>query len=701
MDLIWTDWVKDPSADPGGEHFRTPYMDWYLQAELAAGRGAEDQASFKVQSQRSPGTRSALFELALPDLPLPKKAVAPGSTSLATPQARVNVLAGLNPAHLPEKNDVIIGVIDAGIAPAHARFRRKGGIGTRILSYWSQGGVWAGQAHLPFGREMMQQDIDRLMGGRREVDEAAFNRAAGLVDFTDPTGERWIETRAPHGTLVADLAGGCDPLAGGAMATFRDRSHLITVDLAPRISIGAAGSFLETFAIWAIRHIVDTADAIWQARFPAEAGRKGFPVVINLSYGIQAGPKDGSLDLQAFVRALNAGRPANQPVRIVLPAGNENLDQVSAVLAGRGEGEVGGIGWRVLPGDATSSYVEINTDPVDAAGDQSQAQRLAALSLTPPLGDALPPDLPPGPGYRRDLIRRGRPHPVARIYCRQGGKALHYVLCIAPTARQADAAPPGKWLISLGTGPLAKLHIQSDQQLTPVRGAEILSYFDDLANTSAALRYRRYNPDTSPRDSYGYDLRTGQVTDHEPLFVGETGPIRRQNTLNAIAGSVGTLTIAGYRASDGWPAAYSATARGFSLGRDADPRSAPTGWMDNDGGKGVMEAAGICEDSPWRAGRLGAGGRSGATVLMGGTSFATAEATRIVAGMMLTWLDNGAPEAHLPASATAFGDYAAQQDALALDRAAQGHWRMPPAAELFKKLGAGRLPRQDHGRLPR
>ena len=690
MRPVWQDWTTDDSADPAGVAFRSPYGDWYLETDP----GSDAERSFTSVSQRGSAGGNPAFPFALPDLPLPKTALPPGATAITAPVPRPNVLDGLEIR--PGKQDVIIGVIDAGIALSHERFRRRGAVGTRILSHWTQGGTWQGQPHLPFGRELMQRDIDGLMGPLAEVDEARFNRAAKLADFAVANGERWIETSDPHGTHVADLAAGCDPL-DPAMAGLRDRTHLIAVDLAPRVSIGASGSFLESYAIWAIRHIVATADAIWQALYPDDPQR-GFALVINMSYGLHAGPKDGSMAIQKFVRSLDAGRDPLAPVRLVLPAGNDNLDRASAVLAGRLQGATDALDWRILPEDRTSGYAEIWTE----------AEALSASDAGPAPISVLPPQGRTGPGtcgragQRSDLVDQDSGQVLARIYCRkvdnltgvaeldtQPKQSVGYVICVAPSWRpEGGAAPSGAWTITLGEGKAAQLYVQSDQVLVPGTGGALLSYFEDVVATPAALRYRSHNPDGSLRDTYAIDRRNGAVSDNEPA--GQTGPIRRQNTVSAIAGAVGALTIAGYRASDGWPAGYSAT--GLAV-----PGS--------DGGR--ITAALISDDSPWRFGRLAAGGRSGAVVALQGTSFATGEATRLLAQHLLDWRAGGS-KGPAPGSAAEIETLAAAADAAAVAAAggaavaaAGGAANLVPAAKLALKLGAGRLPRQDHGRLAR
>lgn len=674
MTLTWGPWQADPSADPTNPATHaTPYGHWYETFEHQV---APSAGGFASCSQA--GAAAAFPGFPLPRLTLPIRALPHCAAGINPPGPRADVTTGLT-ARLNRKS-VITGVIDAGVALSHDRFRRPGG-GTRILSAWAQGGKWAGQTHLPFGCELMQGQIDGHMAACTSalgVDEAAFNRRAGLVDYADPFSERWIDTDAPHGTHVADLAAGFDPAAIG---TLRDRLPMIVVELAPRVAIGPSGSYLEFYVMWAIRHIALTADAIWDALFARgdKAGQGGFPIVINLSYGLLAGPKDGTMAVQKYMAGLNAARPGRPPLVVMLPAGNDNLERGVATLTVAPETRARRIGWRISPEDHTSNYAEVWTGAM-CGSPVAGALHPCAISLSPPGGPA-GPGTAGAEGQFCDLSwsAGGLSEVVARIYCRQTHDAvppatpaqatyhrLHYVICAAPSFRGGErAAPSGVWTIALSTtGPAldALLYVQSDQDLTPGHGLGRMSYFDDpLYATHDALG--RLN------DTYFRDPVTGAVTTNF-----STGPVKRRDTLNAIAAGGGTLTIAGYRRSDGLPADYS------SAGRDgADPQQ--PGY------------ACVSDDGIWRNGRMAAGGRSGSTAVLQGTSFATGEATRIVARDFLRQMDNGVTGTALQVAGAGF--VANVPDP----------WPVPPypmpASAMPLKLGSERLPMQDHGRLPR
>ena len=168
---------------------------------------------------------------------------------------------------------VIVGVIDSGIDWSHPDFTGKDGT-SRILYIWDQCGDTGtrgrGDAGISYGVEWTKADID-----------------SGLCEEMDPSG---------HGTHVSStIAGNGGDLHGfSGMAPDAD---IIVV----KTSFGDV-------------EILDGADYIFR-----KASELNRPVVVNMSFGSQWGPHDGtSLLDQAFDRLL--GRPGEA---IVAAAGNE------------------------------------------------------------------------------------------------------------------------------------------------------------------------------------------------------------------------------------------------------------------------------------------------------------------------------------------------------------------------------------------
>ena len=178
MAFKWKGWEFDGSASPlteGGlrnADYATPYVDWFKAT------GGGNDAGVKIYPQdlskafiplpirtipALPTTGTGLKPYTptikdymaglFPGLPLPPYALRPGAKKIVDPKD----LADLSRIQVaPPVDAVIVGVIDAGFAIGHDRFRNRDG-STRFLAHWDQGGVWDSAApltqteHLPSG----------------------------------------------------------------------------------------------------------------------------------------------------------------------------------------------------------------------------------------------------------------------------------------------------------------------------------------------------------------------------------------------------------------------------------------------------------------------------------------------------------------------------------------------------------------------
>lgn len=665
MTLRWSDWEDDPSADQG----LSPYIDW-LKTVTFEGQEVKDGLSIaplplsRLTCGLEPG--GGLCGDQESPAPLPEIARKPDDQDMAeAPDIQLT--------WMPDQDCAIVGVIDSAIALSHARFRRIDG-GTRFLSAWLQGGSWRPGAAVPFGRELFRTEIDRLMwratlGGT--VDEAAFDRAAGLTQFDDPRGDRRLENNGTHGTHVADLAAGFD-LRDGRLDEARRRLPIIAVGLPPRTSMGANGNFLEFFAIHAVEYIIDRADRIWQACGYGPDG--GFPIVINLSYGLKAGPKDGHMLIEEVIRAATRrAEETGRPIRIVLPAGNDLLAEGVAefdVL----EGGVS-LDWRIKPEDHTPNFAEIWSEVIPGSRGSQPTHPLTAR-VAPPLGPTSP-DSPGSAGQMTTLSDDADPdRPLARIYCRRhdngtpGSAAsrpwhrLGYYLCTAPTLEldRIDGVPSGRWSINVAGGGRAYAYVQSDQTLTFGSVTGLLSTFDHPDFDAVDERGRAIDV-----FDYPYDGSAPELTDLPP-------PITRRGTMNAIANNAESRVIGSYRGSDGKPSVFSSAASSEPVG---DGRAAPTAVLPG-------------EDGAARFGIIAAGSKSGSATAMQGTSFSTALATRRIALAMLDWIDGG-KQGEAPGSEAWFLQQTVQDETA-------GDW---PGQVESVKAGFGRMFSPERGRVDR
>ena len=246
---------------------------------------------------------------------------------------------------------VVVGIIDDGIRLAHERFRLPDGT-TRVQYSWRQDAVYDGLGSTVVGREICKLDlphrdgIDSLLQAHTQaglVDEERLYREAGLIDFRDRD-HKAAALRTAHGTHVLDLAAGYDP----RHALMKLSVPIIAVQLPVSVTEDTSGSKLTAYTAAAIHYIVDRADRL------AGNGPR-LPIVINFSYGMLAGPHDGSLHIEQIMDGFIASRPT--PMRIVLPAGNANLSRCHVECGFDKPTET--LSWRVPPDDQTPTQMEI------------------------------------------------------------------------------------------------------------------------------------------------------------------------------------------------------------------------------------------------------------------------------------------------------------------------------------------------------
>lgn len=606
---------------------QNPYVDWWHQTNETPGsdrlfkdipfarRSWLDSLPMHDQS-----VRVALEQFGGTAVPIPTQAVGNKLECLPDWYKSDFPIEECDP--LPE-DVVIVGVIDTGIALGHRRFRRKDG-SSRFLAIWQQTAEYDGQDALPCGRELYTKDINLFLckhsGGQLNgrLDEEAFNRATHLVEPWHELGHRDLDYRAAHGTHVLDLATGLDP-----NCTDSEKYRIIAVNLPPQYIHGSAGNFLVFFAIFALERIICLADALWRKKHPCVKG--GYPLVVNFSYGMQAGAKDGYSPWEIAIANLIKRRDYNTngaPTRIVMPVGNDNLERGAAVaLMGKGKWTASKrtynlmpevcLPWRIKPSDQTSNFVEICGIPVSKSQKKNKiTQKDFQIFITPPGYSPLP--VPPlGPGQHANL------GDYARIYCPNphGDYPLRLIICVAPTlryGRRLAIAPAGDWEIMVRYIKLDPLdvifHVQSDQSGTRHSRSGEQAYFDHCA-------YKIYREDSRTRDSFDYE--TGK--DEEPW--NEQGPVQRKGTHNALATQLDVMVVGGYRLTDGRPALYSATMNGDR-------------WRDT--GRKVIDGLYPTDDGPAHFGLLAAGSRDGSIVAYRGTSMAAALATREIALQLTT-----------------------------------------------------------------
>lgn len=602
-----------------------------------------------------------------------------------------------------ERDTVIVGVVDVGIPLGHNRFRDADG-NARILAAWQQMGDWsvAKQKHMPFGRELYWADIQKSLARHSKgkwLDEESFNRDTGTVDLANRLGSREAAARASHGAHVMDLAAGDDPhrpwADKAAQKAFQKRVKMIAVNIPDSRIFGAAGTFLDMFVVHAINRIITLADEMWLSCFGNEKGKDGgpigFPVVINLSFGKQAGAKSILGDFPNMVKNLKDARSQSgrlSGLEIVMPAGNDNLGRGNAFLEPL-PGKTESLNWRMQPEDQSSNFVEVWVQPNAKNPTLLSDPSAVEISVTPP-------------GAKKAIKGQfGKDRTVSKlddfaaIYCdhvsfsdNPDEHLIRYLICLAPSLRQVTGgaiAPAGTWKISLhntakqgakNAEVQAVLSVQSDQNIFPGRPVNRLSYFDDK-------RYREFDQSGRPVVTYGFP---SQKNLDAVAAIGESPPVpvRRHGTMNASTAPDQVVAVGGYRRSDGKPAFYSSTGRGPTA---ASKRK--DGTKVNVPGTGLRRAPSVSfptEESPAHYGVMAAGAASGSTVALRGTSFASPQAVREIVDILLR---GGSPD--WPASLTARAQAAENTP----------DFPVVHSDQLVEQLGMGRLPSRRESAVPR
>jgi hypothetical protein len=520
------------------------------------------------------------------------------------------------PLH-PRRDEVVIGVIDHGIAFANKQFAFRDGRGqwcSRIERIWDQ------QRGYPSRPGMLPRELwdspDRALyrsnfwkavpcyGYGRELANAAARPSIDFWlnrPFTEAQLYRHLDylpvqhARA-HGTHVLGLAAGVQSHAFGGRAAkpveeIRDaasRARIIAVQLPALPYKDTSGTGLS----------VQILDAVSYIAFHA-AGRK---FVINLSDGAYAGPHDGNSLLE---RALDGFfSPGDGRRAFVVAAGNQFDERVhwqSQVPANGGETE---LSWRILPDDSSDSHLEIWPTQGSPVGELH-------VCVTPPGGGptefvslggrlALHADAAPGAPALAAIIFSSDP-PNAGPAGPAGPRAMvHVAVGGTRPARSslAATAPHGVWKVRLkntGGTPIAfDAYIERDNPALGDHGPRRQSHFVHPGYPRAG-RTRLAPVDDS---------------DHQ-------SPIRRMGALNNVACARSVLVVGGYVFQTGQLSSYTASGPGRAIAGNAG-----------------VDVLAVCDGSQAIRGVRGCAVRTGTTFRMDGTSVAAPQVTRWVANWM-------------------------------------------------------------------
>ena len=263
----------------------------------------------------------------------------------------------------------------------------------------------------------------------------------------------------------------------------------------------------------------------------AQGSTVRFPLIVNLSYGLTAGAKDGSSPLAQLLQAImNLQLPDLGPVRFVMPMGNHRLSRLNATVT---PGEEHAIGWEVLPDDRTPSFVEFWGPPRAGTAPPPVPMQL----VTRPPGAAASGVTRFGAhGTWQTLTWRGKEIARAYLQSRLTDRGIREVITLVapPTRPEAPDLPyghPGLWRIgvhAVDTQPV-RIEVQRD---------ETLPGFGSRRGRQSFLRERDPNPGEYDRP-------------------GKTRGVLKAGTINALASAPSTIRVGGIFGSTGEVVPYS------------------------------------------------------------------------------------------------------------------------------------------------
>lgn len=510
----------------------------------------------------------------------------------------------------PPLDGRVLGIIDGGLALAHADFLRPDGL-PRVRYFWRQDefdGPHGGCA----GRRL-QQPLDPARSGPRppvmsyghELTAQRIHQAMqaytrhGMVDEDNLYDhlQFWdLKHLMHHGTHVASLAAGqhrgtarmSDGTHWPDMTGARDAASLadiVAVQLDWSNVVDTSGGAMNVSVLDALIYIL--------ARTTPDAR-----VVVNISWGTLAGPHDGSSVLEAAIDQLVELR-GPEHLQVVVPAGNgvQGRTHLNRTLEA---GETVTLSWCVQPDDRTQSFLELWAGYPDLPGEAVQD---LFIQVEPPGRQPLPPLAighagcwPSGDAPLAALI-----FPRRTALGRHGTCAL---LALCPTASldpEDRLAPAGLWRVTL-----------VNKGFHPVVLDAYVERDDVALGTSTGAR-QSYMTDTFYDTSGNIDSFIDNPDDPTP--------IRRSGVFNSIGTGMRTVPVGGIRFAG---STFDPAARYSPRLPDPDASRLPQRAQV----RKVPVRLAVSDESTALWGVMAASSRSGGSVRLSGTSCAAPQVTR-------------------------------------------------------------------------
>lgn len=269
----------------------------------------------------------------------------PFSSGISPAGSTSNIAAG-TPASDATPNDALTGrgtliaVLDSGVDYRHPDFRTGTGA-SRILSYWDQTLAWDEQNRYGLGRIFSNEELNLLLGAPANPDSPE-NSSAQAASSPEPF--RPSADFSGHGTHIAGICAGNGRSSGGRNHGVAPEASLLVVKLR-----NDADSVFTDYA-----NLMMAVD--YAVRFASD---RGLPLSINISYGSNDGPHDGTGLMERYLEnCIFYGKNA-----VVIATGNEGISRRHSSMV-IGTAEERDAAFSVAPGE-TSLYVQLWKYPGD------------------------------------------------------------------------------------------------------------------------------------------------------------------------------------------------------------------------------------------------------------------------------------------------------------------------------------------------
>jgi len=524
-----------------------------------------------------------------------------------------------NPQPGPE---TVIGIVDDGCPFAHRAYRPSGP-GPSVQYLWDQGGppstgtVPGNPSPSGYGAVYTTQiatAVAKATNANGEVDE---DHAYSLIPLAGLRG------MVSHGAQVMSHAAGSTRKVGDhpQPPALSASVGIAFVQLRPKALDDPTGYWIDSDGIEALQAIYQYARTMIAPPLPPSKKK----VLINLSYGPQTGPHDGSSFAEGKINELaQEAENDGNILQVVLPSGNSHLLQAHAEFNLHQLGATApSIDWYVAADSRAYSALEIWLPSPVTTND-------VVIRVYPPASTVETVSTMAGKGSSLDAEITTVPNATSSGACR-------VLIMVSPTARSStDSVPatfpptplatPGRWRVSMEAAPggqipasapcVAHLYLQrSDPNMGRSTGGR-----------SGYLRSQHYG------DKVG-SLPSEQL-EPNPSGMGKA-EVYARGSLSGIATGKGSLVAAGYRLRDNLPASFGGAVVVSGVRRDKLPAPYSSGGPSRGSGTAQHgpDWAYPTEESRVLAGRLGRGNRSGVSMRFSGTSIASPQLVRELAAV--------------------------------------------------------------------